>query len=108
MATIKGTLDATFVAAETIHAAVLFADMRGYTGLAERLPPARVVSILNEFFTILARVTVKFGGEVFHMAGDGMMAGFGVRDPKGSGACAALAASHAMLQSFAPVEARWR
>ena len=106
--TIEEAFDATLIAAETIHAAVLFADMRGYTGLAERLPPARVVSILNEFFTILARVTVKFGGEVFHMAGDGMMAGFGVRDPKGSGACAALAASHAMLQSFAPVEARWR
>jgi class 3 adenylate cyclase len=100
--------DATLFAVETVHAAVLFADMRGYMGLAERLSPTRVVSMLNEFFTILARVTVKFGGEVFHMAGDGMMAGFGLRDPKGSGACAALAASHAMIQSFAPVAARWR
>jgi class 3 adenylate cyclase len=106
--TIEDAFDATMIAAETVHAAVLFADMRGYTGLAERLPPARVVPILNEFFTILARVTMKFGGEVFHTAGDGMMAGFGVRGPKGSGACAALAASHAMLQSFAPVAARWR
>jgi class 3 adenylate cyclase len=99
---------ATLIAAETIEAAVLFADMRGYTGLAEQLPPAQVVSMLNEFFTVLARVTVAYGGEVFHIAGDGMMAGFGVRDPKGSGACAAFAASHAMLQSFAPVAARWR
>jgi class 3 adenylate cyclase len=99
---------ATLIAAETIEAAVLFADMRGYTGLAEQLPPAQVVSMLHEFFTVLARVTVAYGGEVFHMAGDGMMAGFGVRDPKGSGACAAFAASHAMLQSFAPVAARWR
>jgi class 3 adenylate cyclase len=30
----KGTLDATFIAAETTHAAVLFADMRGYVALA--------------------------------------------------------------------------
>jgi class 3 adenylate cyclase len=104
----KGTLGATVIGAETTHAAVLFADMRGYTALAERLQPARVVSLLDEFFTVLARVTVAYGGEVFHMAGDGMMAGFGVRDPKGSGACAALAAGHAMLQSFAPVAARWR
>jgi class 3 adenylate cyclase len=103
-----GILGATVVPAETAHAAVLFADMRGYTGLAERLPPARVVCLLNEFFAVLARVTVAFGGEVFHMAGDGMMAGFGVRQPKRSGACAAFAASHAMLQSFAPVAARWR
>jgi class 3 adenylate cyclase len=106
--TSKGTLDATVVAAEMTHAAVLFADMRGYTALAERLPPVRVVSLLDEFFTVLARATVTFGGEVFHMAGDGMMAGFGVRDPKRSGARSALAAGHAMLESFAPVAARWR
>jgi class 3 adenylate cyclase len=89
MVTLKGTSDATLIAAEMTHAAVLFADMRGYTGLAERLPAARVVSLLDEFFTILARVTVAFGGQVFHMAGDGMMAGFGVRNPRRSGACAA-------------------
>jgi adenylate cyclase len=97
----------TVIGAETTHATVLFADMRGYMTLAERLPPAQVVCLLEEFFAILARVTVAFGGKVFHMAGDGMMAGFGVGDPKGLGACAAIAAGHAMLQSFAPVAARW-
>jgi class 3 adenylate cyclase len=102
-----GIFDSRVILAETTHAAVLFADMRGYTGLAERLPPAGVVCLLNEFFTVLARVTVAFGGEVFHMAGDGMMAGFGVRQPMRSGARAAFAAGHAMLQSFAPVAARW-
>jgi adenylate cyclase len=106
--TIKGTLDATFIAAETTHAAVLFADMRGYMGLAERLPPAQVASLLQEFFTILARITIEFGGQVFHMAGDGMMAGFAVRDPGRSGARAALTAGRAMLQSFAPVAIAWR
>jgi adenylate cyclase len=90
------------------HATVLFADMRGYTGLAERLQPVRVVSLLDEFFAVLARVTMAFGGQVFHMAGDSMMAGFGIRDPTRSGACAALAAGCAMLRSFAPVAARWR
>ena len=83
--------------AEMTHATVLFADMRGYTGLAERLRSARVVCLLDEFFTVLARVTLSFGGEVFHMAGDSMMAGFGVRDPARSGARVALAAGHAML-----------
>jgi class 3 adenylate cyclase len=101
-------VDVPEIAAETIHATVLFADMRGYTGLAERLRPARVFSLLDEFFTALARVTMAFGGEVFHMAGDEMMAGFAVRDPDRTGACAALAAGHAMLQTFAPIGARWR
>jgi class 3 adenylate cyclase len=104
----KGRLDAAVIAAEMTHAAVLFADMRGFTALAERLPAVLVVSLLDEFFIVLARATAAFGGEVFHMAGDGMMAGFGIRDPKRSGARAALAAGQAMLESFAPVAASWR
>ncbi len=87
---------------------VLFADLRGYTGMAERLPPARVVPLLDEFFRTLASAVEKSGGTVFHMAGDGMMAGFGVNQEQGSGAHEALAAGHAMLQAFVPIAARWR
>lgn len=93
---------------EPFSAAVLFADMRGYTGLAERLPPTRVVTLLDEFFTILASATAAYGGQVFYMAGDGMMAGFRVGVPGRSGAREALAAAHAMFQRFAPVSTRWR
>jgi adenylate cyclase len=101
-------LDVPVIAAETTHATVLFADMRGYTGLAERLSPARVVPLLEEFFAVLASATATYGGQVFHMAGDGMMAGFGVRDSGRHGAREALAAGHAMLQRFALVATRWR
>jgi adenylate cyclase len=93
---------------ETTCATVLFADMRGYTGLAERLPPARVLPLLDEFFGVLAGATEVCGGEVFHMAGDGMMAGFGVRDPSQQGAREALAAGRAMLQRFSSIAARWQ
>jgi adenylate cyclase len=105
---LKGAVHADGIAAEMTHATVLFVDMRGFTALAERLRLVQVVSLLDEFFTVLARVTMAFGGEVFHVAGDSMMAGFGVRDPARSGACAALAAGCAMLESFAPVAMRWR
>lgn len=105
---VKRTLGATCTTAQTIHAAVLFADMRGYTGLAERLPPAEVLPLLEKFIAILARVTQAFGGYVFHVAGDSMMAGFAVLDPQQSAARAALATAQAMLQSFAPVADRWR
>src|SRR5271169_1722189 len=63
--------------ARTVLATVLFADLRGYTGIAERLPAASVVPLLDEFFRTLALATENYGGTVFHMAGDGMMAGFG-------------------------------
>jgi adenylate cyclase len=87
---------------------VLFADLRGYTAIAEQLPPARVVPLLDEFLKVLASATSLFGGEVFHMAGDGIMAGFGVRDSNSAGAADALAAGRAILQNFAPVAHRWR
>ena len=65
-------------ATKTTRGTVLFADLRGYTALAERLAPARIVPLLDEFFGVLAAATALHGGQVFHMAGDGMMAGFGV------------------------------
>jgi adenylate cyclase len=92
----------------TARVTVLFADLRGYTGIAERLPAARVVPLLDEFFRTLVTATETNGGTVFHMAGDGMMAGFGVNDANGSGAREALVAGNAMLQDFAPIAARWR
>jgi class 3 adenylate cyclase len=93
---------------KTVRATVLFADMRGYTGLAETLPPARVLPLLNEFFGLLARVIEAHGGEVFYTAGDGMMAGFGVRDPAQEGAREALAAGRTMQRRFSSVAKRWQ
>jgi adenylate cyclase len=71
---------------QTARVTVLFADLRGYTGLAERLPAVRVVPMLEEFFRVLAAATADSGGEVFHMAGDGIMAGFGVHTSAAQGA----------------------
>ncbi len=93
--------------AKTARRTVLFADLRGYTALAERLPPARIVPLLDEFFGVLAQATALHGGQVFHMAGDGMMAGFGVKS-EGDGAREAIRAGHLILQNFADVAARWR
>src|SRR5258706_4195725 len=77
--------------------------------MAGRLPAARIVPLLDEFCRTLSIATETYGGSVFHMAGDGMMAGFGVyAEEDGNGAREALAAGHAMLQDFAPIAARWR
>ncbi len=92
----------------TASVTVLFADLRGYTGMVERLPAAQVVPLLDEFLRVLSGAAHKFGGEVYHVAGDGIMAGFGVNAESNSGASQALAAGHAMLEGFAAVADRWR
>jgi len=97
-------------AVRTPRVTVLFADLRGYTGLAERLSPATLVPLLDEFFTILGSATTLHGGRIFHMAGDGMMAAFGLGGhvSAGDGARSALAAGYAMLQQCGALATRWR
>src|SRR6202162_5053635 len=68
---------------QTARVTVLFADLRGSTALAERLAPAQIVPLLEEFFHVLARAATSHGGTVFHMAGVGMMAGLGGRGAGG-------------------------
>lgn len=103
-----GSTDARSAAGGTTQATVLFVDLRGYTGLAERLPPPQILPLLNELFDILVAATDMHRGRIYHLAGDGLMAGFGIDDPASAGAGEALAAGTDMLRQFAPVAIRWR
>jgi adenylate cyclase len=87
---------------------VLFADLRGYTALAEKLAPAQIFPLLDEFFVVLAAASGLHGGQIFHVAGDGMMAGFGLGASAEEGARGALAAGHAILSDFSALAERWR
>jgi adenylate cyclase len=79
-------------------ASVLFADLRGYTGLAERSAPENVVSTLNHFFTGLTGRVRGCGGFVDKFIGDSMLAVFGLFDTDAERARAsALAALQAAL-----------
>ncbi|MGA2777064.1 MAG: adenylate/guanylate cyclase domain-containing protein [Steroidobacteraceae bacterium] len=102
------SLESHPVVAETIRATVLFVDLRGYTGLAEKLPPVDVASLLDEFFGVLASAAERHDGQIFYMVGDGMMAGFGLRSSASVGAQNALAAAQGMLTGFAPIVERWQ
>src|SRR5580658_8399276 len=62
-------------AAQRTCATVLFVDLRGYTRLAERLPAARVVPLLDEFLNMLTMTTERYGGQIYHVAGDGLFSG---------------------------------
>lgn len=87
---------------------VLFADMRGFTSVAERLPPAEVVPLLNDYFSMLSDVTNGHGGAVFHVAGDGLMAGFGLPNPSDDASERAVAAARRMIEGFGRLAAGWK
>ena len=76
--------------------AVLFADLRGFTGLAEGRLPYDVVFLLNQYFRRMGRAVEDAGGRVDKFIGDGVMALFGVDDGAEAGARQALTAARAM------------
>jgi adenylate cyclase len=56
---------------------VLFVDIRGYTGMAERLAAEDVFATLNEHTERVSRIVQESGGTIVEFNGDGMMAVFG-------------------------------
>ncbi|HKX04845.1 MAG TPA: adenylate/guanylate cyclase domain-containing protein, partial [Methylomirabilota bacterium] len=76
--------------------AVLFADLRGFTRLAERKLPYDVVFILNRYFEAVGGAITDVGGIVNQFTGDGVMALFGVDDGPEAGCRQAVRAAAAM------------
>ncbi|MGB8566991.1 MAG: adenylate/guanylate cyclase domain-containing protein [Pseudolabrys sp.] len=63
---------------EAIHAAIWLSDMRGFTTLADTLPPQDLVDLLNRYFDCQVPAIVEHGGEVLKYMGDGLLAIFPV------------------------------
>lgn len=99
--------DTTLLKRARSDAAVLFADMRGFTRLSEALPADTVVELLNEFFEMLTAVAQEHEGTVFNMSGDGLLVGFGVPFAQRDAAVRALRAACAMRSGFRPMAERW-
>jgi adenylate cyclase len=55
----------------------LFVDVRGFTSLAERLPPAEVASRLNRFYSLASNTIFDYDGTLDKLVGDQVMAFFG-------------------------------
>ncbi len=61
---------------------VMFADIRGFTSLTERLPPAEMVAMMNEYFERISSLVFKHDGTLDKYIGDAVMALWGA--PLGS------------------------
>jgi adenylate cyclase len=85
-------------------AAILFVDLRGFTGFAEGMAADQVADFLNEYRRRIAEPIARHGGIIDKFIGDGAMAIFGVPEPCADDARHAVLAGLDLLS----VIDRWR
>jgi adenylate cyclase len=80
--------------------AILFADLRAFTAIAEQKLPYDVVFLLNRYFRALGTAVEAAGGRVDKFIGDGIMALFGVGGTGEQGCRQAIEAARRMAENL--------
>ena len=90
---------------QSLHATVMFADIRNFTTMAERLSAAELATLLGRYFELACRPVIAFGGSHLKMLGDGLLALFEEQTDLEEGALThaqrALAASLGLQEAVA-------
>lgn len=84
---------------------VLFADIRGFTALAETMPLDRLMSLLNEYLALMTKVVHRHGGMINKFIGDAVMAVFGAPVARDGHAQDAVDAALSMTEELARLNA---
>ena len=89
----------------SLRAAIVFADMRGYTALSSAMTAEESVVLLNRYFDCVVPPIEAAGGEVLKYIGDGVLAIYGAGDDDQAACTKALAAAQAIVQRVAEDQA---
>jgi class 3 adenylate cyclase len=87
---------------------VLFADIVGFTPMAESREAEQVVGLLNELFSVLSEIVFRHGGTVDKFIGDCIMAVWGAPVPQADHADRALAAAEDMMRFLETANEEWK
>ena len=61
---------------ESLEAALMYCDLRGFTQMSNRLPSQRVIELLDAYFDCIVPAITAAGGEVLKYMGDAVLAFF--------------------------------
>jgi adenylate cyclase len=86
---------------------VLYSDVRGFTGLAESLPPETVAALLSDYFAAMVELVFEHGGTLDKFIGDALLAVWGAPLAAPDDADRALAAARAMQAESRLLGERW-
>jgi adenylate cyclase len=105
---IINTKDGVFFESERQEVTVFFADIRSFTSLAENMDAEEVVSVLNEFFSVMVDIVFAHEGVLDKFVGDQIMAVFGLLKSEENAAQAAVATAIEMQRATEELMARWK
>jgi adenylate cyclase len=87
---------------------VVFADVVGFTPLAEARDAEQIVALLNELFSVLTEIVFRHGGTVDKFVGDCIMAVWGAPVAQEDHAARALGAAEDMMRFLETANEGWR
>jgi class 3 adenylate cyclase len=91
---------------EKRNVTILMADLRGFMALAEALPPENVVTMLNNYLTVMTDVIMECGGTIDEFIGDAILVLFGAPVDRPDHARAAIICALKMHMALAEVDRR--
>ena len=83
---------------ERRRVSVIFTDIRGYTEFSERVPPERVIEVLNQYFDAQTDIVVQHQGDVDKFIGDALVAVFEGDDMERRAVSCAVGITRAMAR----------
>jgi len=85
---------------ETRKVTLLMSDLRGFTQIADRIPPDRVVRLLNNYLGTMVDVLLSFQGTIDEFIGDAILAIFGAPVQRDDDALRAVACAVEMQRAM--------
>jgi len=79
---------------------ILMSDLRGFSGLAERLGPERMVGLLNRYLGAMTEVIHSHQGMINEFIGDAILVLFGALQPRPDDAARAIRCALAMQRAL--------
>jgi adenylate cyclase len=99
--------DQVHLGGENQTVTILFADIRGFTRMSEKMEPMEVVELLNEYFTEMTDLVFENGGTLDKYLGDGLMAVFGAPLAKQDDSLRAVKTAIEMQRALARLNRDW-
>jgi adenylate cyclase len=87
---------------------ILFADIRGFSRISERLGPDRTMAWIQDTMGALSESVLAYDGVLVDYIGDELMAMWGAPAPQADHAALACLAAKQMMESLDSISARWQ